>query len=437
MLDQLPVEIVVEIAVHLHPYNIPELTHLCKNTLSRFTFIHDISFAHRNIMTLFARRPPTNADFFSVKWHRLTINYWAVLILLRGLTERTLKMVSPHHFISFSLSSPTTFPALPPADDPVTKAINLAWEYGGKSKVDLTVDRCFPLIYGCITGNIFIVERFFSNGGGTSLVGGTLQRVFCAATTYGHSSVVKYLLEKYPNLDCSNLLVLAATVGQIGVFRMMLERVGGAKSIAPNFDEDENDDGNDDDGVDGVDIGSLALRFASTNGHIEIVKILLDLGCDPRLVSENRAIIGASRNGHSQILNLLLTSGGDPRAGRNGAFINACENGHDQCVKILLAYPTVDPSASGNRPIKAAACLGHEGVVRMLLECGERVDPNAERGFALRMARANGHVRIVEMLLADRRVRGLDRREELASAVCAKVMGRGVEVTDSAKDVDH
>ena len=62
-----------------------------------------------------------------------------------------------------------------------------------------------------------------------------------------------------------------------------------------------------DEGVDPSAQDNRAIRWASYNGHIEVVKLLLtDKRVDPS-ADDNIAIRWASENGHTEVVKLLLT----------------------------------------------------------------------------------------------------------------------------------
>ncbi|KAI8843083.1 ankyrin repeat-containing domain protein [Chytridium lagenaria] len=419
MLDQIPIEILSRITLHMHPYDVTRLHSLSRSTPSRLTFIQDVSFAHLHLLHHF-QRPPTNLDVSSIHWYRLPQSYWTALITLRGFTERTLKMLVPSHFVSHSLSTPTTFPARRWMDDAVTRCVEQAEEYG---RVDMTDG----------------LGSFFERG--YNIAHPVAVRVLNSAVTYGYLDIVVVLLERLKEVEVKNLVVLAATVGHVAVFKLLVERVGGGKVVAGEVVEVEEviegEEGEEEERIwvkrnVGGETGMLSLRFASTNGHVEIVKLLLSYGCDPRHVPDNRALTGAARNGHLSILRLLLDSHAIPTT---QSLINASENGHSDIVCHLLSlhHPRIDASAFNNRALKAAACLGHEEVVRVLLGCDE-VDPGAENGFALRMARANGHMGVVRVLVEDGRAVGMEKRREVLGRVCGKVVGcdEGCEEVEKA-----
>ncbi|KAF8456825.1 ankyrin repeat-containing domain protein, partial [Kalaharituber pfeilii] len=58
---------------------------------------------------------------------------------------------------------------------------------------------------------------------------------------------------------------------------------------------------------------NIALQGASSNGHIEIVNLLLAAGADVNVQGRysDTALQGASSNGHIEIVKLLLAAGAD------------------------------------------------------------------------------------------------------------------------------
>ena len=140
-----------------------------------------------------------------------------------------------------------------------------------------------------------------------------------------------------------------------------------------------------------------AIRLASKNGHIEIVKILLqDKRVDP---TDNWAIRIASQFGHIEIVKILLEDKRvDPSADDNYAIQYASQNGHTAVVKLLLHDDRVNPAVCNNYSIKSAIENGYTETIKILLQ-DKRVDPSVDNNYAIRFASYNGHTEIVKLLL--------------------------------------
>ena len=157
-------------------------------------------------------------------------------------------------------------------------------------------------------------------------------------------------------------------------------------------------------GIDPSDNNNYAIKWASKNGHLEIVKLLLqDKRVDPS-ANNNYAIKWASKNGHTEVVKLLLEDPRvDPSDYYNYAIRYASDNDHVEVVKLLLQDKRVDPSDMDNNAIRLASENGHTEVVKLLLQ-DKRVDPSDDDNYAIRYSSANGHVEVVKLLLEDPRV---------------------------------
>jgi ankyrin repeat protein len=130
-----------------------------------------------------------------------------------------------------------------------------------------------------------------------------------------------------------------------------------------------------------------ALSTASSSGHLEVVRFLLECGARPK--GDPSALIQAAGQGHTEILRLLLD---------HGAVADACAwqhhleeavtaltyaswsfEGNIETIRLLLergARPEADPNAL----IKAAS-TGNTEVLRLLLEHGAVVDAQDKHGI--------------------------------------------------------
>ena len=156
--------------------------------------------------------------------------------------------------------------------------------------------------------------------------------------------------------------------------------------------------------VDPSDYNNTAIQWASQKGRLEVVKLLLaDQRIDPS-DEYNYAIRLASENGNLEVVKLLLADQRvDPSDDNNNAIQLASLNGYLEVVELLLADQRVDPSGQQNTAIQWASMNGHLDIVKLLIG-DQRVDPSACDNYAIRWASENGHIEVVKLLLADQRV---------------------------------
>ncbi|RYP27389.1 hypothetical protein DL767_007708 [Monosporascus sp. MG133] len=158
--------------------------------------------------------------------------------------------------------------------------------------------------------------------------------------------------------------------------------------------------------------GWTPLSVASDSGQVEVVKLLLEKGADWSIRDSDgwTPLYAAAYNGHVEVVKLLLEKGADwsIRDSDGWTPLNiASDSGHVEVVKLLLekgADWTI-PNNNGRIPLHAASLNGHVDVVKLLLENG--VDPNAKDDIGrtpLSFASKNGHSRTAMMLFADERV---------------------------------
>ena len=84
-------------------------------------------------------------------------------------------------------------------------------------------------------------------------------------------------------------------------------------------------------------IDDYALRWASQNGHYDIVKLLLDYGADIH-TDNDEALRWAAYEGHYDVIKLLLENGADIHAQNDAALRHAEYNGHTDVVELLKSY---------------------------------------------------------------------------------------------------
>jgi ankyrin repeat protein len=152
---------------------------------------------------------------------------------------------------------------------------------------------------------------------------------------------------------------------------------------------------------------STALHEASRRGHIEVVRILLELGADPTAQDKDgeTPLHSASRMGKVEAIRVLLELGADPTAqDKYGEtpLHSASRMGKVEAIRVLLELGA-DPTAqdkNGETPLHSASLMGEVEAIRVLLELG--ADPTAQDkdGMTpLHSASQMGKVEAIRMLL--------------------------------------
>ena len=95
---------------------------------------------------------------------------------------------------------------------------------------------------------------------------------------------------------------------------------------------------------------NLSMMDASYNGHIEIVKLMLDHGAN----SFNTSMECASRNGHIEIVKLILDHGAVNSTKSNSRLLDA-------------SHPI---SFDFNTSMRSASYYGHIEIVKLMLDHG-------------------------------------------------------------------
>ncbi|KAL1306479.1 hypothetical protein AAFC00_005174 [Neodothiora populina] len=286
------------------------------------------------------------------------------------------------------------------------------------------------------SGYLDIVQLLLDSGADINAV--AEKSVLHAASGYGHLDIVQLLLKKGAKAE-GDALVIASCLGHIEIVQLLLDhgvdinakdRNGNGSALNASAESGEADclkklllkkdvDMKCDD----------ALYAASKNGHVDIVRQLVERGLD----AETDALEVASYEGHADIVLLLLQKGVniDARSNRGSALQAASFKGHFDIVQILLkrgANVNAEKGEYGNAlhvasmsgsatvvqklleqganvssdTLCSATWRGHTDIVRQLLEKG--ADVNARGGYngdcsALYIAAFNGHTEIVQQLL--------------------------------------
>ncbi|VDI74649.1 Hypothetical predicted protein [Mytilus galloprovincialis] len=153
--------------------------------------------------------------------------------------------------------------------------------------------------------------------------------------------------------------------------------------------------------------GMTALHLASSHGHKEVVTILLEHDADTN-VKETKGWLPlhcAASRGYIDIVSELFRRETDVNAetskGETALHLSS-NNGHKEVVTILLdhaAHPNAK-TADGWLPLHCAASAGYRDIVSELLRRGTDANAETSKGeTALHLSSRNGHKEVVTILL--------------------------------------
>jgi ankyrin repeat protein len=140
--------------------------------------------------------------------------------------------------------------------------------------------------------------------------------------------------------------------------------------------------------------GHIALCWAVSAGHTNVVQCLLDGKCQPD--SGDAVVSIAAQYGHIRIVKMLLANGFGFGFKDNAAIRYSAKNGHIDIVKLLLEHKC-DPTAADNDALKWAAKGGNLELVRLLIK--NKCDPYAEEKRSMFLALTGGHMKIFSYMV--------------------------------------
>ena len=147
-----------------------------------------------------------------------------------------------------------------------------------------------------------------------------------------------------------------------------------------------------------------ALRAAAKNGHVDVVRVLIEAGGDPNGAWEGLAEADAlPETKLLAVARLLLDTGAGPNvSGTLLVLSRAVALSHTSLAKVLIASGTkvnVD-SEDVELPLVQAATLGNEMMTQTLLESGAEPNLRSKKGqVALIEAAQRGRAKVVSLLL--------------------------------------
>ncbi|CAE7423020.1 unnamed protein product [Symbiodinium sp. CCMP2592] len=153
------------------------------------------------------------------------------------------------------------------------------------------------------------------------------------------------------------------------------------------------------------------LYDAASDCNVTEVERLLQLPLDPDVCDDESGkwcitlLIQASTDGHADVVQLLLEAGADKELGDidgcTPLFV-AAQTGHAPVVRLLLeaGAQTEVRDLKGRTALMEASMRGHTPVVQLLLEAGAQKDARDVEGrTAVMEASRNGHASVRQLLV--------------------------------------
>ena len=156
---------------------------------------------------------------------------------------------------------------------------------------------------------------------------------------------------------------------------------------------------------------ALMLAVSSKNeAALEIVKILLNAGLDPK-VETRKLLLGAARNGNVEILKLLI---GDSEFREPEVLLEACKiRDNESMVKLLIKLGS-DCSFNDYQALKTAVYCNNTSVVKILpcMDLKNESDMSKVLGDCLVLASSMGHSEMVKLLIKNPNLKQADIAHE-------------------------
>ncbi|CDW76924.1 nad(+) adp-ribosyltransferase-3 [Stylonychia lemnae] len=228
------------------------------------------------------------------------------------------------------------------------------------------------------------------------------------------SDTLEFLIQKRCDVNNSDIdgntpLIIASTLGRLDNVKVLIQE---QQRLISTLDQEA------DDYIQSAAFNNFAnhqgkgkntpLHFASSKGHLEIVKVLIEEGnsqVDQKNTKCQTSLCLAAQQGHLKVVEYLVSKGanlhGLDKQGKS-PLIHAIINGHLHIVSFLLRQG-VSPNykdASENSILHYACAYGWINIVRYLVDAG--ADPNSTnewKMYPVLVAMLKGHFGIVDYMI--------------------------------------
>ena len=251
-----------------------------------------------------------------------------------------------------------------------------------------------PMHLACINPCEKVLKKFIELGGDWNINDLQQKKPIHYAAACESPSTLNVLLQMGANVNefdkfKKTPLMMAARAGRKENVSLLLKN----KNIQPNIK---------------IRSGYTALHFAIENGHIDVVKLLIEEGkMNIELPGPERMtpLILAAKYGHEDIINYLIEQGAKTKKKdkfKRTALAIAVKAGHSKITSILLRKGAETELAdnSNNYPLHYACAYGWMDIVELLVKAGVCVDTvNSWKISCIEIAMLKNHFGIVKYLL--------------------------------------
>ncbi|XP_049340657.1 protein TANC1 isoform X1 [Astyanax mexicanus] len=281
--------------------------------------------------------------------------------------------------------------------------VGLLLEFGANVDV-VSENGTSALSYAAAAGHLGLISMLCKRGAKVDHVDKSGQCALVHAALRGHPDIIQYLLEQQWSREdqqhelslkskaLQQALIAASSMGHTQVVKSLLDL---KNELVVQIDAHD------------TLWGETALTAAAGRGKMDVCTYLLEEGAQVQQVNRRGmcALFCAVRQGHWQIADVLLQHGADvngsDKQGRTLLMVAASE-GHLSTVEFLLSkgasFTSVDKE--GLTPLSWACLKGHKNVVQFLVEKGAVIDHSDKNGRTpLDLAAFYGDAEIVHYLV--------------------------------------